>query len=166
MACDVRVGFVDAATFFARQKGATDGQIHELQTAPGRTRRRVRSTGSASTYATCPAAGAAGGLAGGLAALGATLRPGFELVAAQIDLDRRARAADLVLTGEGRLDATSVQGKVTGAVVTLCDRLGVPVHVVAGTVAEVPRWRRWPPARWICRPSSGWTARSMTFWPA
>ena len=77
-------------------------------------------------------------MAGGLAALGATLRPGFELVAARIDLDRRARAADLVLTGEGRLDATSVQGKVTGAVVTLCDRLGVPVHVVAGTVAEGP----------------------------
>jgi glycerate kinase len=81
-------------------------------------------------------AGAAGGIAFGLmAAAGARLLRGFELVAAWLDLDSRLAAADLVLTGEGRFDESSLSGKGPGAVVRRALALGKPVHVFAGQVA-------------------------------
>jgi glycerate kinase len=137
VACDVRTGFVDAAPIFGPQKGASDDDVLELT---------ARLTELAAEYADAfgvdvrhlPGAGAAGGLAGGLAALGARLEPGFALVATEIGLAGRIAAADLVLTGEGRVDASSAQGKVTGSVVALCDERGVPVTVVAGTVFAGP----------------------------
>jgi glycerate kinase len=86
------------------------------------------------------AAGAAGGLAGGLAALGAVLAPGFELVADSIGLEEALAGADLVVTGEGLLDATSFAGKVVGGVARRAAAHRLPVLVVAGdveaTVAE------------------------------
>ena len=89
-----------------------------------------------------PGAGAAGGITFGLmAGAGATLAPGFELVAAWLDLDRRIAAADLVLTGEGRFDDSSLSGKGPGAVVRRALALGKAVHVFAGSVAlsrEIP----------------------------
>ncbi|MHB1585218.1 MAG: glycerate kinase, partial [Acidimicrobiales bacterium] len=66
-------------------------------------------------------AGAAGGLAGGLAALGARLVPGFELVASLVGLPRRLERADVVMTGEGRLDPPSLAGKVVGGVLSLVE---------------------------------------------
>ena len=80
--------------------------------------------------------GAAGGLAGGLAALGATLLPGFELVAERIALAERIEGADLVVTGEGLLDAESFHGKAVGGVVGLARELGVPVLVIAGDAED------------------------------
>lgn len=79
-------------------------------------------------------AGAAGGLAGGLAALGATLRPGFDVVSGALDLPDLIERADLVITGEGRLDATSFEGKVVGGVCELGAELRVPVAIVAGDI--------------------------------
>ena len=76
--------------------------------------------------------GAAGGLAGGLAALGADLVSGFELVAEHVDLEGRVEAADVVVTGEGFLDAQSLDGKVVGGVCALAADAGRPVVVVAG----------------------------------
>jgi glycerate kinase len=84
-----------------------------------------------------PGAGAAGGFAFGLmAGAGARLVPGFDLVADWLDLDRRLAAADLVITGEGRYDATSAAGKGPGAVVARAHAAGRPVHVFAGSVAS------------------------------
>jgi glycerate kinase len=79
-----------------------------------------------------PGAGAAGGLAGGLAAYGARLVPGAALVAGVVGLRPALATASLVLTGEGRLDATSFAGKVVGHVLDEARALGVPVGIVAG----------------------------------
>lgn len=134
VACDVDTPFLDAAAVFGPQKGAG---AHDVAILTGRLRRL------AAAYATrygvdvtaLPGAGAAGGLAGGLAALGARLEPGFDLVAEAVGLERRLDGVDLVVTGEGCLDATSWRGKVVGGVVSRAAAAGVPVLVVAGSVA-------------------------------
>jgi glycerate kinase len=80
-----------------------------------------------------PGAGAAGGIAFGLmAAAGAELVAGFDLVSAWLDLETRLTAADIVITGEGRFDDSSLSGKGPGAVVTRALQLGKEVHVFAG----------------------------------
>jgi len=82
-----------------------------------------------------PGAGAAGGIAFGLmAAARARLLPGFELVSAWLDLEARLAAADLVITGEGRFDDSSLSGKGPGAVAARARALGKPTHVFAGAV--------------------------------
>jgi glycerate kinase len=83
-----------------------------------------------------PGSGAAGGLAGGLAAVGAKLVPGFDVVADAIALDERIEGADVVLTGEGYLDAQSFEGKVVGGVVELGREAGVPVVAIVGEAAH------------------------------
>jgi glycerate kinase len=133
VACDVETRFVAAAEQFGPQKGATPSQVVELGARLAAFARELWDrTGVDVTE--LPGAGAAGGLAGGLATLGARLVPGFGLVAEAVGLADRAAAADLVITGEGRLDSTSWSGKVVGGVVGLAGRTGVPVLVVAGTV--------------------------------
>ena len=81
-----------------------------------------------------PGSGAAGGLAGGLAALGATLVPGFDVVADALSLAERLEDVDLVVTGEGFLDAQSFAGKAVGGVVELAREVGVPALVVVGDI--------------------------------
>ena len=118
VACDVMVPFLDAATLFAGQKGASPAQVELL-------RRRLERL--AQVYADehgvvvtdLPGAGAAGGLGGGLAAAGGALVSGFELVADELALDETIEGADLVVTAEGFLDAQSFDGKVVGGVVEL-----------------------------------------------
>src|SRR5439155_80096 len=81
--------------------------------------------------------GAAGGLAGGLAALGARLEPGFEVVARAAGFEAALDGVDLVLTGEGRFDRTSLDGKVTGEVLGWAAAEGVAHRaVVAGQVTD------------------------------
>ena len=88
-------------------------------------------------FATNPGAGAAGGLGYGLAIFaGATLTPGFELVAKEADLSNRLRRADLVITGEGRIDRSSLMGKATGELATRCRAEGVPCIALGGEVAD------------------------------
>jgi glycerate 2-kinase len=133
VACDVETLFVDAAEIFGPQKGASPDQIlllrRRLEDLVDRYRAR-----SDLDLSSLPAAGAAGGLAGGLAVLGARLVPGFDVVAAAVGLKDRLGVADLVVTGEGRLDASSWSGKVVGGVRDLARRAGIPVVVVAGAV--------------------------------
>jgi len=84
-----------------------------------------------------PGAGAAGGLGFGLMAfLGGRLVSGFEMVATQIGLEARVAAADLVITGEGRLDEQSLQGKGPVGVARLARRLGKKIIGVAGAVDD------------------------------
>jgi glycerate kinase len=135
VACDVTTRFVDAARVFAGQKGATDKQIELLSR-----RLEALAVRYEEEYGVdvrdLPGSGAAGGLAGGLAAIGATLVPGFDLVADTIDLASRIEAADLVVTGEGFLDDQSFEGKAVGGVLDLAAELGVPALVVAGRVVD------------------------------
>lgn len=133
VACDVRTRFIDAAEVFGPQKGASPTQVELL-------RRRLERLAQvyAETYGVAvddiEGSGAAGGLAGGLACVGAELANGFELLAEEVDLYGRIERADLVVTGEGALDATSFQGKVVGGVGELAAAAGVPVLTVVGRV--------------------------------
>lgn len=131
VACDVRLGFLDAARVFGPQKGATDVQVELLG-------RRLASLAEMylSEYGVdvtvLDGAGAAGGLAGGLACVGAELEAGFDIVAERLDLDEAVAAADLVVTGEGFLDEESFDGKVVGGVVELATHSATPVVAVVG----------------------------------
>jgi glycerate 2-kinase len=137
VACDVRVSFLQAAPLFAPQKGATPAQVAELVERLALLAARYRDELGVDVEA-IPGSGAAGGLAGGLAALGAELVPGFELVAAATGLEGALAEAELVLTGEGKLDATSFEGKVVGSLLARCAGLELPVLVVAGEVLVEP----------------------------
>jgi glycerate 2-kinase len=128
VACDVEAHFLDAADVFAPQKGATPEQVRIL-------RERLEQL----VIPDLPGSGAAGGLAGGLAAVGARLLPGFELVASRLGFDARLAEADLVVTGEGRLDDTSFTGKVVGRVLDRAEAAGIETLVVAGEVAANSR---------------------------
>ena len=135
VACDVRTLFCDASDVFGPQKGATPAEVRLLR------RRLERLVGMYATehgvdVSGMPGAGAGGGLAGGLVALGGRIVEGFDVVAEETCLAERLEGADLVVTGEGRLDAESFNGKVVGGVSATADRLGVPVVAVAGEVEE------------------------------
>jgi glycerate kinase len=133
VACDVETPFTDAAAVFGPQKGADAEMVARLT---------ARLEALAASYldefgaevAGRPFGGAAGGLAGGLYALGAELRSGFAVVAGELGLEAAVAASELVVTGEGRLDATSFAGKVVGGVAELAASHGVPLLVVAGEV--------------------------------
>jgi glycerate kinase len=133
VACDVRTVFCDAARVFGPQKGATPEQIEMLGRRLDEQAEQYRERFGIDVR-TIEGGGAAGGLGGGFAVLGAQLVPGFELIASHVDLERRVQGASAVVTGEGKLDAESFNGKVVGGVVDIARRHGVPVLVVAGDV--------------------------------
>jgi len=128
VAYDVDARLLEAADVFAPQKGATPEQV-----------RILRDRLAALDVPDLPGSGAAGGLAGGLAAIGASLVPGFDLVAGRLGLGERLAAADLVVTGEGLVDATSFTGKVVGRVLECARAVGIEALVVAGEVAPGTR---------------------------
>lgn len=131
-ACDVRsplLGPRGAARLYAPQKGATEDQVVELEA-------RLASLPLLAPYADLPGAGAAGGLGAALAALGAELRPGFELVLAATAFRERLGEVSLAVTGEGVVDVSSVEGKVPAGVVAECARAGVRCVVFGGRVEE------------------------------
>lgn len=135
VACDVTTRFVDAARIFGPQKGASAAHVSLL------TRRLERLVGLYKErfgvdVSELPGAGAAGGLAGGLAAIGASVVPGFDVVAGAIELADRIDGADLVIAGEGFLDEESFHGKAVGGVADLAAAAGVPLLVVAGEALE------------------------------
>ncbi len=130
IACDVRnplLGERGAAHAFGPQKGATPAQVEELE-------RRLAAMEELRAVAHLPGAGAAGGLGAALAALGADLVPGSELVLETVGFRRRLAGAALAITGEGRVDATSAEGKVPAAVAAACAAGGVACAVFGGTV--------------------------------
>lgn len=94
-------------------------------------------------WARAPGAGAAGGLGFGLAAFaGARFAPGFALMARECGLARRLGQADLVITGEGALDRSTLMGKGTGEVARLCRQRGIPCLALGGHAANVPALSR------------------------
>jgi glycerate kinase len=136
VACDVRTPFLDAASVFGPQKGASVADVTELERRLAELAASYRDTFGIDVT-TLPGAGAAGGLAGGLAALGATLVPGFDLVASRVGLGSALRGAAIVVTGEGKLDATSFDGKVVGGILAASAEAGIPALVVAGEIESV-----------------------------
>jgi glycerate kinase len=135
VACDVTTRFVDAARVFGPQKGATAEQVELLTRRLERLADLYRErTGVDVT--SLPGSGAAGGIAGGLAALGAELRPGFGVVADAVGFDAALGRADVVLTGEGKVDRPSLAGKVVGEVLRAAAARDVGAWVVAGEVEE------------------------------
>jgi glycerate 2-kinase len=131
VACDVRnplLGARGAARAFGPQKGADPAAVDELE-------RRLASLDDLVPYRDLPGAGAGGGLGAALAALGGELRSGAELVLDLVGFDERVREADLVISGEGTVDATTFEGKATGAVVRRCEALGVRCELFGGLVA-------------------------------
>ena len=135
VACDVRTRFVDAAEVFAPQKGASPTQVEFLRRRLERLAQVYRDESGVDVTA-IDGSGAAGGLAGGLCTIGAELVSGFDLVAEETGLDECIEGADLVITGEGFLDAESFDGKVVGGVAALCAELGVPCLAVVGEVVD------------------------------
>jgi glycerate kinase len=133
-ACDVTnplFGPQGAAPVYSPQKGADGPTVERLDTSLRRLAERL----GLLELAQRPGAGAAGGLGFGmLAFFGASLRPGIELVGQAVDLRRRVQRADLVLTGEGKLDEQSLAGKVPAGVAALCRELGKPCLALAGRV--------------------------------
>src|SRR5581483_4112901 len=114
--CDVRTRLFDAPRLYGPQKGATAEQVAELE-------ERFRAMSRLAPFAEIPGSGAAGGLGAAFAALGADLVPGADTV------------LDLVVTGEGTVDATTWEGKAPAAVARRCRRAGVPCVVFGGRVA-------------------------------
>lgn len=131
---DTTTAFVDAARVFAPQKGADAALVGRLT---------ARLSGDAEEWATrfgtdvrgVPRTGAAGGLSGALFAAGADLVDGAAFVADALGLEAAITGADLVLTGEGAFDETSLAGKGPGHVLALAAARGVPALVIAGTAA-------------------------------
>ncbi|HTP14539.1 MAG TPA: glycerate kinase [Streptosporangiaceae bacterium] len=130
---DVRaplLGPAGAAAVFGPQKGADAGQIEVLEAG------LARLAGQLGGHPAAPGAGAAGGTAYGLAAAwGALIAAGSAELCKIAGLDPALADADLVITGEGRYDATSADGKVTGAVCAAAAAAGVPAALVAGQLA-------------------------------
>ena len=154
--CDVRTRFVDAATVFGPQKGASPAQVSLLTARLEQLAQRYRDQFGVDVRELA-GAGAAGGLAGALAALGGRLVPGFELVAEHVELEDRIATADTVVTGEGYLDAQSLEGKVVGGV---CD-------LAAAADRRVRRHRRRRRSRGRRRTAVAPTAsRSCRSWTA
>ena len=125
-----------ASAVFGPQKGASAQQVDELDAALARLA-EVVGEALGEDFSTFPGVGAAGGL--GFAAkafLGARFRPGIELVAELSGLAEAVRGADLVVTGEGRLDAQSLHGKTPVGVARVAREQGVPVIALAGSLGE------------------------------
>ena len=117
-------------------------------------------------FAREPGAGAAGGLGFGmLAFLGARLEPGFELFARHAALDAQLRQADLVITGEGAIDRSTLMGKGVGQIALGCSRLGLPCIALGGQVNLPPRNRLFTRAQGLTELTSPENARAnATFW--
>ncbi len=141
IACDVDAplrGPRGASAVFGPQKGATPGDVDLLDAALA-TYATVMTAATRRDVASLPGAGAAGGAAAGLLWLfpQATLRPGIELVLDAVDFDEAVKGADVVLTGEGRLDSQTLGGKVIAGVARRAKRINPAVFVGAfvGSVA-------------------------------
>ncbi len=129
---NVLYGLEGAAFIYAPQKGANDTAVLLLD-AGLRHFSKIIKRDLGKTMANAPGAGAAGGMgAGALSFLNATLLPGCETIMQLIDFESKIKWADLVITGEGKLDQQTLQGKVVKAVSKACKKMGLPLIVACG----------------------------------
>jgi len=130
-----------ATRVFGPQKGASKGDLDKLDRALTKLADIVaREFGF--DYRNQAGAGAAGGLGFGLLSFcGATIRPGFEVVAEAVGLERKMKDADLVIIGEGSLDRQTLEGKTPAGVARLARKLHKPVFAIVGRACEDPELR-------------------------
>jgi len=136
--CDVRTPFERAPAVFGPQKGADPALVARLEARLAELAARLPRDPRG-----VPMTGAAGGLSGGLwAAHGAQLEPGAPWILDALDFDARMRAARAVVTGEGRLDEQTLEGKLVGEIGTRTRQAGVPLHAIVGSDALDPFGKR------------------------
>jgi glycerate 2-kinase len=125
-----------ATRVYGPQKGLRPADFEQAEACLERLAQVVRRE-LGCDFARMKGAGAAGGLGFGfLAFLGARLVPGFELFATKAGIAKHLRSADLVITGEGALDQSTLMGKGAGQVAERCRRLGIPCIGLAGIVSS------------------------------
>jgi glycerate 2-kinase len=124
---DVRTTLGDAARLYGPQKGAGPQEVEELDA-------RLRSLEELRPYAHVEGSGSAGGLGAAFAALGAKLVPGADYVLRRIGFSDAVAEADLVVTGEGTVDATTLEGKAPGEALRSCLERGVRCVIFGGTI--------------------------------
>ncbi len=130
------VGKLGAARVFGPQKGATPSMVRRLEEGLERFAGLIRRD-LALDIACMPGSGAAGGLAAGLMAFcGASITPGFDLIAELVRLPQKMRNADFVVTGEGFLDTQSLYGKAPMGVAAMAKSRGLPVICLAGGISD------------------------------
>ena len=138
-ACDVQnplLGPRGTAHVFSPQKGASEKDIVALEASLSALADCV-TTDLGCDFRQTPGAGAAGGIAFGLLSFcGAKVVSGFDLVADTLRLKERIAASDLVITGEGRIDGQTLEGKGPAGVAALARQHGKPVFALAGSVAD------------------------------
>ena len=121
-----------AAAVFGPQKGADEAMVRRLDEGLLHLAQMIRRD-LGTEVLTLPGGGAAGGFGAGAAAfLDSQLRMGIDVVLELAEFDRRAAGADLIITGEGRLDSQSLRGKVVIGVARRAKALGVPVAALVG----------------------------------
>lgn len=141
IASDVRnplLGPNGAVQVYGPQKGLKPDEMPDFErTLGGLAKKLCDHTGSDRTLLAEQGTGAAGGIGFGLsAACDAAIVPGFDLVMAWLDLKGRIKAADYIITGEGRFDKSSLQGKGPGSVLREAVRQHKPARVMAGLVEK------------------------------
>ena len=138
-AADVRnplLGENGATRVFGPQKGATEEKIDMLERALARLADMVANE-FGFDFRNKPGAGAAGGLGFGLMSFcGAIIRPGFDVVAEAVGLKSKIKNVDVVITGEGRLDRQTLEGKTPAGVARLAHKLGKRVFAIVGRASE------------------------------
>jgi glycerate 2-kinase len=139
IACDVDnplVGPRGASAVFGPQKGATPDMVRQLDAALAHFADVIRRD-LGQDVAQLPGAGAGGGIAAAMVVfLRGQLRPGIQIVTEAVGLDAAVRDADLVVTGEGRIDGQTVNGKTPMGVAKVARRHGKPVVAIGGSLAR------------------------------
>lgn len=136
--CDITnplTGPEGAAHVFSPQKGADEGMIQELEAGMVHYASILEQTVQIPKIRELPGGGAAGGMGTGMAALlGAKLIPGIQAVLDTVQFDTLAEHADLILTGEGKIDSQSIHGKVLSGIARRGKALGIPAVAIAGGI--------------------------------
>ncbi|KAA6318813.1 Glycerate 2-kinase [termite gut metagenome] len=145
IACDVNNPFSgeNGAVFvYARQKGADDEMIRLLDKGLKSFASIIKET-ELKDIDLIPGAGAAGGLGGGfIAFLQASLKPGIQMVLEALNFDERILNADLIITGEGKLDRQTGMGKTPAGVLEAGKKQHIPVIAIGGSVEETEALNR------------------------
>ena len=139
VACDVQNPFYGpngAAHIYARQKGADDLMIDELDKGMRSFANVIQET-TGKDIVHAPGSGAAGGVGGALMAfLDAELKSGADLLLDICQFKEKLKDADLIITGEGRIDHQSLMGKIPGKILEAGLEQGIPVIAIAGCVED------------------------------
>jgi glycerate kinase len=128
-----------AARFFGPSKGATPEMVEVLEKGLFHFENLLSNT-TGLVLKNHPGAGAAGGLGMAILALGGKLEKGFDFVAQTLKLEENMKGCDLVITGEGKLDDTSREGKAPVAVARLAKKMGIKCLGIVGCNQASPAW--------------------------